>query len=236
MAAARKLKLPHWGFDPFNHVRFAHCRDTRYLGAAIVVGKGLNARAHMNANAGNQVTPNEFVWKPDPEKKAREFGVDMVVANTGRIWTFDHGECQYGYNWEFDGAHMSHLGQMVAKDLIAHFHGSAYVPTLLTRLTRWTWDAGKEAHILRDPDGTVWVMQEYTKDVEPTLTIDTLKHIGPRLKTLPKGWKFETKVLEKDLVADTTRSDGWASIIRDDLHNTYQAMGYDCDASANYIP
>ena len=71
-------------------------------------------------------TPNDFVWKPDPEKKAKEFGVDMVVANTGRIWTFDHGECQYG--------------------------------------------------------------------------------------------------------------DGWASIIRDDLHCTYQAMGYDSDTSANSIP
>ena len=47
-------------------------------------------------------------------------------------------------------------------------------------------------------------------------------------------WTPETNVLEKDLVADTTKSDGWASIIRDDLHNTYQAMGYDSDTSVNY--
>jgi hypothetical protein len=232
----RKMKLPHSVFDPFNHVKFANCRDTRYLGAAIVVGKGLNGRAHMNANAGNEPTPNDFVWKPDPGTKAEEFGVDMVVPNTGRIWTFDHGECQYGYTWDFGGAKMGHLGQMVAKDLIAHFEGPGYVPTLLTRLTRWTWEAGKEVFLLREPNGTVWVMQEYTRDKDPSLTISTLKDIGPKLKTLPKGWKFETKVLEKDLVADTTKSDGWASIIRDDLHNTYQAMGYDSDTSANYIP
>ena len=43
-------------------------------------------------------------------------------------------------------------------------------------------------------------------------------------------------VLEKDLVADTTKSAGRASIIRDDLHCTDQAMGYDSDTSANYIP
>lgn len=49
-------------------------------------------------------------------------------------------------------------------------------------------------------------------------------------------WTPETKVLEKDLVADTTKSGGRASIIRDDLHCTYQAMGYDSDTSANYIP
>ena len=49
-------------------------------------------------------------------------------------------------------------------------------------------------------------------------------------------WTSETKVLEKDLVADTTKSDGWASIIRDDLHCTYQACGCDSDSSHNYVP
>ena len=43
-------------------------------------------------------------------------------------------------------------------------------------------------------------------------------------------------MLEKDLVADTTKRDGWASIIRDDLHCTYQACGYDSDSSHNYVP
>ena len=46
----------------------------------------------------------------------------------------------------------------------------------------------------------------------------------------------ETKVFEKDLVANTTKSDGWASIIRDELCCTHEAMGYDSDTSGNYIP
>jgi len=33
-----KMKLPHFGFDPFNHVRFLNCRD------------------------GNQVCPGDRVW------------------------------------------------------------------------------------------------------------------------------------------------------------------------------
>ena len=44
------------------------------------------------------------------------------------------------------------------------------------------------------------------------------------------------RFLERDLVLDTTKSDGWASIIRDDLNCTYQACAYDSDTSANYIP
>ena len=60
--------------------------------------------------------------------------------------------------------------------------------------------------------------------------------MGSKLKSLPKGWKFETKVLTSDLSLDTTRCDGWASIIRDELRYTYQCCGYDSDTSANYVP
>jgi hypothetical protein len=71
--------------------------------------------------------------------------------------------------------------------------------------------------------------------VDPGLTIDNLDQVGSKLK-LPHGWKFETKVLTVDLVLDTTCCDGWASMIRDDLHCTYQACGYDSDTSANFVP
>ena len=41
--------------------------------------------------------------------------------------------------------------------------------------------------------------------------------------------------LTKDLVLDTGRCGGWAAIIRDDLHCTYQGCGYGADTSANYV-
>ena len=91
-------------------------------------------------------------------------------------------------------------------------------------------------HLLREPNGTVWVMQEYTKDVDPSLTLDNLHQVGAKLKSLPKGWVFETKVLTKELSLNTSRCDGWAAIIRDELHCTYQGCGYGADTSANYVP
>jgi hypothetical protein len=84
--------------------------------------------------------------------------------------------------------------------------------------------------------GPVWVLQEYTKDVDPSLDINNLDQLGSKLKNLPKGWTFEAKVLTTDLSLDTTRCDGWASIIRDELRCTYQCCGYDSDTSANYVP
>ena len=67
-------------------------------------------------------------------------------------------------------------------------------------------------------------------------TPDNLHTVGGKLKNLPAGWKFETKVLTENLSLDTGRAGGWAAIIRDDLGNTYQGCGYGTDTSANYVP
>jgi hypothetical protein len=39
----------------------------------------------------------------------------------------------------------------------------------------------------------------------PSLDIDNLDQVGSKLKNLPKGWKFETKVLTSDLSLDEPR-------------------------------
>ena len=72
-------------------------------------------------------------------------------------------------------------------------------------------------HLLREPGGPVWVLQEYTKAVDSSLTPDNLNAVGSKLKNLPKGWTFETKVLTQNLSLDTGRAGGWAAIIRDEL-------------------
>ena len=90
--------------------------------------------------------------------------------------------------------------------------------------------------MLREPEGTIWVMYEYTRDVLLDLAIGNLRDLGKRYKNLPEGWKFEVKILTEDLSLDTARSDGWASVLRDEFGCTFQACGYDSDTSANYIP
>jgi hypothetical protein len=153
----------------------------------------------------------------------------------GESWTFDEGEVQGGYIIDFDGVKMCWIGEMVAEDVVNHIHVPAYVPALIYRLTRWTWHAGKPAYILREPNGPTWVMQEMTTDVDKSLTIDNLDQVGKKLK-LPSGWTFETKVLTKNLSLDTARAGGWAAILRDELHCTYQGCDYGADTSANYVP
>ena len=97
-------------------------------------------------------------------------------------------------------SNMNWAGDMTGAEMITQFQ-SAYLPSLIQRNTIWTCHAGKPLHLLREPGGAVWVLQEYTKAVDPSLTPDNLNELVGKLKNLPKGWKFETKVLDKNLFA-----------------------------------
>ncbi|MCX6244152.1 MAG: hypothetical protein NTU98_05545 [Bacteroidetes bacterium] len=229
------MKLPKPGPDVFNRVSFKNARDTYFGGAGVIIGKGKNARAHMHATLGIQEADAHTMDVVDAVRLARELEVDMVAVNSGRILTFDEGEIQAGYIVDFHGVRLTWMGEMIAEDVFGQMTGPAYIPALIYRLTKWTWKAGKKVHLLREPGGPTWVMQEYCKKVDPELTIDNLDQVGSKLK-LPHGWKFETKVLTRDLVLDTTCCDGWASMLRDELQCTYQACGYDSDTSANFVP
>ena len=142
----------------------------------------------------------EAYKKIDPKKLAVELGVDMCAVNHGRFWMMDEIEFFVGEAQSFHGVELRWGGDMTGAEMVSQFE-NAYVPSLIRRNTIWTFKAGKQVFLLREPGGPVWVLQEYTKAVDPGLTPDNLNELGGKLKNLPKGWKFETKVLTKDLVA-----------------------------------
>jgi hypothetical protein len=80
------------------------------------------------------------------------------------------------------------------------------------------FDAGKPVHELVAPDGTAYVMQAYCLGVDPTLTADALPTLGDRL-ALPEGWTYRTRVLDEELVVDTTTTT--AVVLQDEFENSY---------------
>jgi hypothetical protein len=80
--------------------------------------------------------------------------------------------------------------------------------------------AGREIHELTAPDGSVYVMQSFSVEVDPTLGVDRLAELGPRLD-LPEGWTFASRVLDDELVVEDL--DGRAVVVQDALRNTYQS-------------
>jgi hypothetical protein len=210
-------------------------RGKAFGGVAVLVGTGRNQRAHIYTStfSEEELVPGSIL-KIDVKKLAAELGVVACVLNPGRFWTMDEIDLQGGDIVDFQGVKLIYGGDMTADEVMQHF-GGPYVVGKILRNTNWIYKAGSKIQLLREPNnGTVWVMQEYTNEVDPTLTIDNLDQVGSKLKKLPKGWTFETKVLDKDLTLDTRRSGTWASIIRDELGNTYEGTGF--DDLANYIP
>lgn len=215
-----------------------HVTNTRGMpfgGAAVIVGTDRNQRAHVyTATSCSDLVPGS-IEKIDVKALAPTFGSNVkgVVPNAGRHWTFDEMTVEVGEVVDFQGVKLCWVGDMSGDEIMAHF-AAPYAVGKILRNTEWIYKAGTKVHLLREPGGTVWVMQEYTKEVDPTLTMDNLDTVGGKLQNLPEGWTFETKVLDKDLTLDTRRTGLWASIIRDELGNTYEGTGF--DDLANYVP
>jgi hypothetical protein len=150
---------------------------------------------------------------------ADELGAVAVKLNGPRYWMLDG------------------LGQKVAPidPVFAEFNGlttrriavvplgdtpgtTPYSTVHVDRGAMFFFDAGKPVHELVDPDGSAYVMQAYCVGVDPTLTADELADLGGRL-ALPDGWSYRTRILDAELVVDTTGS--LATVIQDELENTY---------------
>jgi hypothetical protein len=65
-----------------------------------------------------------------------------------------------------------------------------------------------------------WILQAYSRIVDPNLTYDDLKTLDKKLK-LPSGWRYRVKVLDQDLGVDAI--DGVVRIVQDNLQGTYNA-------------
>ena len=84
------------------------------------------------------------------------------------------------------------------------------------------------------PDGKVLVMQSWTNFTNKGETADSLKDLGSQFKLLPPGWKFRTKVLDRDLTVEPPAPSHLAYVTQDEFNNTYQGCGY--DTACNYVP
>ena len=80
------------------------------------------------------------------------------------------------------------------------------------------WDAGSVVYELVNPEGKAYVMQAYCIGVDPTINQANLATLGERL-SLPEGWTYRSRILDEELVVDTT--DHIATVLQDEFENTY---------------
>ena len=223
-------KLMH--FDGINGQRYTEIfliggnKLTNKLVGGIYNTVGLNDPEHTG-----DTCPAEILDKVNVKTLAQEHKLLSAFKNGPRLWTLDWLEVLVGKERDLQGLNArwvmwldvpKQLGQSQDKMSYRQIHGK--------RDTHMGINKGTRVYLLDDPEDNTYCMKSASLIIDPNQTYESLKDLGSRLTPAP-GWKFRTKVLEKDLIFNT--DNGNAIICQDDLGNTYDRVG---GVFSNYKP
>ena len=96
-----------------------------------------------------------------------------------------------------------------------------YTAQTVQRNTVYVFKANRPVFELVSPTGQVYVMQSYTLAYDANLNLKLLQNVKymTAKNKMPKGWKYRTRKLKKDL---TLTASGTTQVVNDQLRNTYQ--------------
>lgn len=154
---------------------------------------------------------------------AQEMGALVVKLNGPRYWTLDGlGQKVAVVDPIFRDFNGITMRRIATVDLGGNPSTQPYVERYVNRGAVFFFDAGSPVYELVNPAGVAYVMQAYCVGVDPTLTAADLASLGDRL-ALPEGWSYRTRILDEELVVDTTAT--IATVLQDELENSYTLPG-----------
>ncbi len=203
----------------------AQLRGIRYCEVLAVYARdgALQADVWNSLSAGN-LCPQEQWELLDADTIRGELGALNVGLNGPRHWILDFisgsEEQTTGELRDFGGIAM----RLVATVDIASAGGTgAYTNNSVNRDTQFLFRDGREIYELTDPDGRIYIMQSWSQIVDPDLDEADLPLLGSRL--VPQEcWTFSVRTLDHDHVVDD--QNGVATVIQDELQNSYQYSGF----------
>jgi hypothetical protein len=215
----------------------AHARDQRFCELDLITGKPPNLTAAVYTTLGSNDCLQGKFDALDAKALAKQFQVDTVLFNMPRhlvmsmMWLYDAGERK-----NFSGLRARWVGtfQLTGAELSGSKWFPAYAPREIKLHSEFLYRNGTKVFLIVQPDGKRWVMQTYTRTIDPTLTLSALPDLGAKFKNLPSGWEFMVKTLDQDLTIAPPEKGHIAHIIADEFDNTYEGCGF--DAACNYAP
>ena len=196
-------------------------RNVRYGEVLGVFVRGTDLYAEVWGTQMLHDCPLDWWNALDPETLKTDLGALGIKMNGPRNWVLDGFGNKTAHIEpvirDFNGLPMRRIATVEFKPGDKP-NTIAYEERHVNRGAVFFWDAGSEVYELVRPDGEAYVMQALCTGVDSTLTIDNLAGLGSKLN-LPEGWSFRTRILEEDLVVDT--SDHFATVVQDELENTY---------------
>ena len=197
-------------------------RNVRYCEVLLLRKEGAEYSAEVWNTLGENDCPQAQWEALDAAAIAEERSALTAILNGPRYWVLDSitsdirataPESTFGELGMFQAAVID-FGEALPSQ-------TPYTERSIVRETVFGFGAGSEVYELVAPDGSTYVMQSYSQIKDPTLTIDDLPALGERLE-LPEGWAFRVRTLEDEL--DVLSTDGVATVIQDELQNTYQLV------------
>lgn len=197
-------------------------RDARYCEVIPSVVDGSTVTTSVYNTLGYNACP-PVRWAALTEDRVnREFGSQSAKLNGPRHWVLDgiqaSGSSKTGETFAFGGIEMGLRATLTTQTGQPTVGNQFYVPNEVKRDTVWIYDAGKPIFELTDPQGNVYVMQSYAQIADRTLTIEQLPELASKLQ-LPPGWGYRTETPSSEL---DLGSNGLATVVNDDLYNSYQ--------------
>ena len=163
--------------------------------------------------------PQEQWVTLDATTLAAEMDALVVKLNGPRYWTLDGFGLKVAVVdpvfRDFNGIQMRRIAVV---DLGEVPRLGPYTETKVNRGAVFFWDEGQTVHELVNPDGLAYVMQALCVGVDPTMSPESLLTLGERL-ALPDDWTYRTRVLDEELVVDTSSS--LATVLQDEFENSY---------------
>jgi hypothetical protein len=163
--------------------------------------------------------PQELWETLDADAIAKDMGAVFVKLNGPRYWVLDGLGSKVAVIEpvfkDFNGIQMRRIATI---PIGADFAAGPYTIRNVNRGAVFFFDAGKTVYELVDPDGRALVMQARCIGIDPNMTEESLANLGERL-ALPEGWSYRTRVLDAELVVDTSAT--LATVVQDEFENTY---------------
>jgi hypothetical protein len=194
-----------------------HLHDARYCEILVLRGAPPKATVTVWNTIGLNRCPSKWWRGFDAGALARELGATFVVLNGPRHFLMDSATAATGRVRSFHGKRMRKVATIRIRSA-AELAQTPYTDRTITRTNTWRWKRGRRVFELVAPGGDVYVMQSYAQIKDPSLTIGRLPSLGHRLKP-PLGWHYRVRKLRHPLVL---RARGSATVLQDELQNTYQ--------------
>jgi hypothetical protein len=183
--------------------------------------------------ASRDTAPQKLVEGLDFAKIKKDYGLLGASLNGPKVWTPDWAEADAGVERDFNGIPAMWVGVLnMGSNTRGVEETTPYEPQTIARKSSLGWNKGTRVMLLDDAEGNTWIMKGFQLGLKPQHTYkEFIGAGGSQFKKLPSGWKFRTKILDKDYVE--TPANGVATIAADEFFNVYDKTG---PGMGNYKP